>query len=131
MKEVQPLEILDKTVCESKLQAHTGRNTKVRDSISRYVLAGLVSSGFGCGIDDVPGIYTDIAFRDSLCFIHAATKCKHEDKYQDFYWSPSCNKWIDELLTLLNAKESAGTLSSKEKVYLSNVKGLHESCKRP
>ena len=32
MKEVQPLEILDKTVCETKLQAHTKKNTKVRAS---------------------------------------------------------------------------------------------------
>ena len=46
-------------------------------------MAGVIAWGVGCGEEDIPGVYA--AVTDGLCFIDWATKCKHGDKFNQFY----------------------------------------------
>ena len=70
----------------------------------RYVLAGLVAGGRGCGKEGLPGIYASV--EENLCFIHWATKCKAGHRYESYYWYPQCDDWIDSL-KLKKREESA------------------------
>merc|ERR1711981_439887 len=90
------------------------------DGESRFELAGIVSSGFGCGVD-VPGIYSDVVA--DLGFIHSATKCKHGNAYKDFYWDPTANgnEWLDRRI---NELENLPKLSRKKKTNLKNLKTM-------
>ena len=60
-----------------------------------FVLSGITSWGIGCGDEDVPGVYADVS--KAICFIDFATKCQHDNKYQEYYdYSEKCNDWIDK-----------------------------------
>ena len=66
----------------------------------RYVLAGIIAWGIGCGKDDVPGVYASV--RNALCFIDWDTKCKHGSDFIGHYdYSNDCTGWIDELIAKL------------------------------
>lgn len=80
----------------------------------RYVIAGIVAWGIGCGEKDVPGVYAAVA--DDLCFIDWATKCKAGNKYADFYDYPQCNNWIDK------------EISTPEQQYAAKARELKNSC---
>ena len=55
-----------------------------------FVLSGITSWGIGCGQEDVPGVYADVS--KAICFIDFATKCQHDNKYQEYYdYSEKCN----------------------------------------
>ena len=62
----------------------------------RYVLAGVVAGGFGCGQHGIPGVYASVD--ENLCFIHWATKCMAGRTYAGHYWYPQCDNWIVEYL---------------------------------
>ena len=65
------------------------------DDKNRFVLAGLVVGGIGCGKENVPGVYASVT--DALCFIHTATKCQVGDKYAKNYdYSGVCDNWLDK-----------------------------------
>jgi hypothetical protein len=59
----------------------------------RYVLAGVVVGGVGCGQDGLAGAYASVEY--DLCFIHWATKCRAGQTYRDFYWYPECDDWLE------------------------------------
>ena len=59
-----------------------------------YILTGIISWGIGCGLPGVPGIYASV--QEALCFIDYDTKCKHGQKYSDYYDYPQCENWIDK-----------------------------------
>ena len=89
-------------------------------SLFRYVLAGLVAWGIGCGKPNIPGVYASIP--DALCFIHWATKCVHGSKYKDNYYYKQCDTYLNEEISQLE-KES----NSEE--MLKRAKDLKASCK--
>ena len=63
----------------------------------RYVLAGIIAWGIGCGKDGLPGVYASV--RNALCFIDWDTKCKHGSDFIGHYdYSNDCTGWIDKLI---------------------------------
>ena len=91
--------------------------------IFRYVLAGVVAWGIGCGKKNVPGVYASVA--DSLCFIHWATKCLHQDNYKNDYYFDRCDKWMDEEKEKLEASSDP-----KAADYLKKAEELEKRCLR-
>jgi len=91
----------------------------------RYVLAGIIAWGIGCGKENVPGAYA--AVTDGLCFIDWATKCKHGNLYKQFYdYSSQCgDNWIDEQISELESKSSRAPFNT----YLRMAKELKASCR--
>ena len=66
----------------------------------RYVLAGIIAWGIGCGKDGLPGVYASV--RNALCFIDWDTKCKHGLDFIGHYdYRNVCTGWIDELIDQL------------------------------
>ena len=66
----------------------------------RYVLAGIIAWGIGCGKDGLPGVYASV--RNALCFIDWDTKCKHGSDFIGHYdYRNDCTGWIDELIAQL------------------------------
>ena len=58
-------------------------------------MAGITAWGIGSGEQDVPAAYTSIV--DGLCWIHWATRCKHGNRYSDYYdYSSQCVGWFDK-----------------------------------
>ncbi len=57
-----------------------------------YVQAGIVGWGIGCGMEGIPGVYTDIATQ--RCYIDWATRCLRGDEYTDPI--PECSDWAVE-----------------------------------
>ena len=94
-------------------------------NFSRYVLAGIIAWGIGCGKENVPGAYA--AVTDGLCFIDWATKCKHGNLYKQFYdYSSQCgDNWIDEQISKLESKGSR----LPYRTYLKFAKELKASCR--
>ncbi len=77
----------------------TGQKNKYGD---RYVQAGIVSWGIGCGEAGVPGVYASVS--KALCFIDWATRCV-EGGITDRYGVSGCTKWAQrERLALREEK---------------------------
>merc|ERR1712186_45048 len=81
---------------------------------NRYVLAGVVAGGIGCGKAGIPGAYASVA--ENLCFIDWATKCKDGRAFQTFYNFPQCDDWMKDLKPTLRG------------VYLERAIELEDSC---
>lgn len=87
----------------------------------KFVLAGIISWGIGCGREGVPGVYASV--RDALCFIDWDTKCKHGVDFIGHYdYNNDCSGWMDEVLTLLEEN------SFIFKRQLKRAKQLKDSC---
>ena len=90
----------------------------------RYILTGITSWGIDCGKEGVPGVYASV--QKALCFIDYATKCKHGDKYKDFYdYGEDCNSvedgnWIDNQIEFMEKR--------KLRQMLKKVEELQDSC---
>ena len=83
-------------------------------------MTGIISWGINCGIEDVPRVYSSV--QKALCFIDFATKCKHGNKYIDFYnYEEHCNSWVEE------TKEDLKKKGDQEK-YIENLEALSRSC---
>ena len=66
----------------------------------RFVLAGIIAWGIGCGKDGLPGVYASV--RNALCFIDWDTKCKHGSDFIGHYdYRNDCTGWIGELIAQL------------------------------
>jgi len=91
----------------------------------KFVLAGLVAWGIGCGRENVPGAYA--AIPDQLCFIDWATKCKHGNDYNAFYdYSSKCgDDWIDKQISQLQVLARRSPYDT----YLRKAKELKDSCR--
>ena len=83
-------------------------------------MTGIISWGINCGIKDVPRVYSSV--QKALCFIDFATKCKHGNKYTDFYnYEENCSNWIEDTIEELKNK------GNQEK-YIKNLQALKGSC---
>jgi len=61
-----------------------------KDDPLHYVQVGIVAWGVGCGMENVPGIYTDVA--EQACWIDWVLAC-HDDKYT-LRQDQRCNNWL-------------------------------------
>merc|ERR1712226_1277994 len=90
----------------------------------KFVLAGVVAWGIGCGVPNVPGVYAAVA--DVVCWIDWVTKCKHGNDFGYFYNYPQCDNWIDtEIFSLESSSDP------NDKVYLKRAELMKTSCQRP
>lgn len=87
--------------------------------IFRYILTGIIAWGIDCGKEGIPGVYASVP--KALCFIDFATKCKHGNKYADFYNYKECKNWFEETLDDLRSKGNRGA-------YIRSLKALNGSC---
>ena len=69
----------------------------------------------------MPGVYVSVSKKNIFCFIDWATKCKHGNKYSDFYNEPKCNDWANEFIGELS--EQPGLIR-----IINKVKALSNSC---
>ena len=89
--------------------------------VFRYILTGIIAWGIDCGKEGVPGVYASV--QKALCFIDYATKCKHGNKYTNFYdYGEDCENWIDEEIESLKKR--------KLRKLLKTAETLKESCKK-
>ena len=87
------------------------------------MLTGIISWGIGCGKAGVPGVYSSV--EKALCFIDYATKCKHGEKYTNFYdYKEDCSNWIDDTIDTLSTKSSPIA-----KGFFEKAQALKDSCK--
>ena len=83
-------------------------------------MTGIIAWGIDCGKKGVPGVYASV--QKALCFIDFATKCKHGNKYIDFYnYEEHCNSWVEE------TKEDLKNKGDQDK-YIENLEALSGSC---
>jgi len=61
-----------------------------KDDPQHYVQVGIVAWGIGCGEENVPGVYTDVA--EQACWIDWVLAC-HDDKYT-LRQDQRCNNWL-------------------------------------
>ena len=61
----------------------------------RYTQVGIVAWGIGCGEENVPGVYTDVA--GQVCWIDWTMACQqgYGDRHVLFN-GPECNAWLEE-----------------------------------
>ena len=60
----------------------------------------------------------------ALCFIDYATRCKHGEKYANFYdYKENCHNWIDETIDELSKKR--GPIA---KSFFKKAQALKHSC---
>lgn len=59
------------------------------EDLKTYVQAGIVGWGIGCGMEGIPGVYTDVA--SQRCFIDWATRCLRGDQYIEPIFE--CQDW--------------------------------------
>ena len=86
------------------------------------MLTGIISWGIDCGKEGVPGVYASV--QKALCFIDYATKCKHGEKYTNFYdYKEDCSNWIDETIDDLSKK--GGPIA---KSFFEKAQALKDSC---
>ena len=86
------------------------------------MLTGIISWGIDCGKAGVPGVYASV--QKALCFIDYATKCKHGEKYTNFYdYKEDCSNWIDETIDDLSKK--GGPIA---KSFFEKSQALKDSC---
>merc|ERR1719305_1742573 len=87
-----------------------------------YVQAGIVAWGIGCGENNLPGVYADVA--KAVCWIDYAMTCYYGQTSGDSssYWGYSaqqCQTWMDTEISSLNAriaaKESADSLTGRRR----------------
>merc|ERR1719427_513538 len=62
-----------------------------KDDPEHYTQVGIVAWGIGCGEENVPGVYTDVA--EQACWIDRAMACQLHDKY-DLKYGDECNTWL-------------------------------------
>ena len=84
-------------------------------------MAGVIAWGIECGRENVPGVYVSTSTRLSLCFIDFATKCRHGNKYSEYYGYDECNNWIDEYHDYLKAQRGL-------EQFVKNVEDLKSTC---
>ena len=61
----------------------------------RYTQVGIVAWGIGCGQENVPGVYTDLAAQ--VCWLDWTMAC--QDGFRDrhvLFNGPECNEWLEE-----------------------------------
>ena len=87
-----------------------------------YVQVGIVAWGIGCGENNLPGLYADVA--KAVCWIDYAMSCFYGQTSGDFssYWGYSaqqCQTWMDGQIISLNsriaAKENADSLTGRRR----------------
>merc|ERR1719187_2203004 len=61
-----------------------------KDDPQHYVQVGIVAWGIGCGEENVPGVYTNVA--EHACWIDWVLAC-HDDKYT-LRQDQRCNNWL-------------------------------------
>jgi len=63
----------------------------------RHVLSGIIVAGVGCGDVETPDIFASI--NEALCFIDFDVKCKHGERYRNFFnYKRECQSWRDDEL---------------------------------
>lgn len=75
----------------------------------KYVQAGIVAWGVGCGKDGIPGVYADI--KGAMCFIDWAAGCMSG---RDSCPHPKCNGWLEESRRPLQDKYNAANNKLQE-----------------
>ena len=98
--------------------------------LNRYIKVGIVAWGIGCGEENVPGVYTDLA--EQACWIDWVMACELKDKHVLRY-GQECNNWLSDkqnhrfppLRDIYTACDVTWpTVSSKFKVYVQAISYL-------
>jgi len=64
-----------------------------KDDPTHYTQVGIVAWGIGCGEENVPGVYTDLA--EQACWIDWVMACELKDKHVLRY-GQECNNWLSD-----------------------------------